>query len=137
MLSSPADAAVRTIDRELIAGWAGQRLVQPSRADLPRLTEVFKNILTTAKESVTAESGSICLIGLPCADEDLFYVAVFGRRADQIMGNRLPVSEGITGRVFREGRATLINDAQKDRFFSPRSTSARPTRRDPSSRCRF
>jgi GAF domain-containing protein len=117
VLSSPADAAERTIDRELIAGWAEQRLVQPSRADLPRLTEVFKNILTTAKKSVTAESGSICLIGLPCADEDLFYVAVFGNRADQIMGTRLPVSEGITGRVFREGRATLINDAQKDRHF--------------------
>lgn len=117
VLSSPADSAVRTIDPVLIAGWAEQRLVQPSRADLPRLTEVFKNILTTANEYVASESGSICLIGLPCADEDLFYVAAFGSRADQIMGTRLPVSEGITGRVFREGRATLINNAQKDPHF--------------------
>jgi diguanylate cyclase (GGDEF)-like protein len=115
--ASPAPSAVQTIAPELITGWAEQRLVQPSRADLPRLTEVFKNILSTANEYIATESGSICLIGLPCAGEDLLYVAAFGSRADLITGTRLPVSEGVTGHVFREGKAAMINNAQKDRHF--------------------
>ncbi|MCB1086417.1 MAG: sensor domain-containing diguanylate cyclase, partial [Verrucomicrobiae bacterium] len=53
------------------------------------------------------------------ADEELVYVAAFGRSSRSITGARLPISEGVTGKVFREGKVKLINDAQRDRHFFP------------------
>lgn len=111
----PAD--VRTVEADLLGGWAGYRLGATPRRDLPRLTEVFRDILWTANQYVPAESGSICLGGLPGAEAELVYVAAFGSRAPAIVGARLPEGEGITGRVYREGRAVLLNDVRKDRHF--------------------
>lgn len=108
---------IRTVGADLLAGWAGCRLGPSPRADLPRLPDVFRDILWTANQYVPAESGSICLGGLPGAEADLVYVAAFGSRAPAIVGIRLPEGEGITGRVYREGRPVLLNDVRKDRHF--------------------
>jgi len=108
---------IRTVSPDLIAGWAAQHLAGASSPELPRLTEVFRDILWTANRYVPSEGGSICLGDLPGAEADLFYVAAFGSSAGAIAGARLPVTAGITGRVYREGRATLLNDARQDRHF--------------------
>lgn len=115
----PGTGDIHTVSPDLIVGWAGRHLAGPSARELPRVTEVFRDILWTANRYVPSESGSICLGGLPGAEADLVYVAAFGSSARVIVGARLPVSEGVTGWVYREGRATLLNDARKDGHFFP------------------
>ncbi len=112
-----ADTEIHTLEADRLAGWGGQGLDRPARTELPKLPEVFREILWTANQYIPSESGSICLGGLPEADGELVYVAAFGETARTITGERLPVTEGITGRVFREGAAAMINDARNDRHF--------------------
>jgi len=112
-----ATEAICTVPPELIAGWAGQRLALASLAEAPRLTEVFRDILWTANQYVPSESASICLAGMPDAEEDLVYVAALGSRGAAIVGERLPAGCGITGRAFRERRSTLINEVREDPEF--------------------
>jgi len=106
-----------TLAPELIGAWAERRLVRSAGPELPRLTAVFCNILWTAQQYIPAESGSICLAGLSGADDVLVYVGAFGKGAESIVGARLPVSTGITGRVFREERALLRNGVREDSDF--------------------
>lgn len=106
-----------TLAPELIGAWAERRLIRPAGPELPRLTAVFSDILWTAHQYIPSESGSICLSGLSGADDALVYVGAFGKGADSIVGAQLPVNSGITGRVFREGRALLRNGVREDRDF--------------------
>ncbi len=117
MENSADTSGIPTVAPELIGTWAEHRLARPALAELPRLTEVFRDILWTAQRYVPSESGSICLAGLSDPPGDLVYVAAFGAGAETIVGARLPAGEGITGRVFREGCSTLQNEAQGDRDF--------------------
>lgn len=111
------DTEIHTLGAERLAGWAGHEPGRPARAELPRLTEVFRDILWTANEYIPSDSGSICLGGLPEADGELVYVASFGKSARAITGERLPITKGITGRVFREGTTAMVNDARSDPEF--------------------
>lgn len=121
MLKSMTDDATSgtfpTLAPELIGAWAERRLVRAAGPELPRLTAVFCDILWTAQQYIPAESGSICLAGLSGADDALVYVGAFGKGAESIVGARLPVSTGITGRVFREERALLRNGVRQDSDF--------------------
>lgn len=112
-----AEAPISTVEPDLIASWAGRKMSAASLVDAPRLTEVFRDILWTANQYVLSESASICLAGMPGAEGDLLYVAALGSRGGAIVGQRLPVARGITGRVFREGCATLVNDVRSDPAF--------------------
>ncbi|MCH7228883.1 diguanylate cyclase [Haloferula sp. A504] len=115
--ADPAATEIHTLGTDRLAGWSGRRLERPARDELPRLNEVFREILWTANEYIPSDAGSICLGGLPQADDELVYVAAFGKRAHAITGERLPITEGITGRVFREGTVAMINDPRSDPHF--------------------
>jgi diguanylate cyclase (GGDEF)-like protein len=117
MREEPDDTGIPTLDPELIGAWAEHRLIRSAGPELPRLTAVFRDILWTAQQYIPSESGSICLSGISGSDETLAYVAAFGSGAGIIIGRCLPVTQGITGRVFREGRAELHNAPRKDRDF--------------------
>jgi diguanylate cyclase (GGDEF)-like protein len=117
MREEPDDTGIPTLAPELIGAWAEHRLIRSAGPELPRLTAVFRDILWTAQQYIPSESGSICLSGISGSDETLVYVAAFGSGAGIIIGRCLPVTQGITGRVFREGRAELHNAPRKDRDF--------------------
>ncbi len=101
----------------LIESWAKRRLVRDAGPELPRLTSVFRDILWTARQYIPCESGSICFAGLSGDDDGLTYVAAFGSEAETMVGRRLAAHEGITGRVYREGRARLVNDVRSEGEF--------------------
>lgn len=111
------DREIHTLEADRLAEWSGQDFARPARDELPRLDEVFREILWTANEYIPSDGGSICLAGLPGADGELVYVAAFGKSARTLTGERLPIGEGITGRVFREGKAAMINDPRSDPHF--------------------
>lgn len=106
-----------TLAPELIGAWAGRRLARAAGPELPRLNAVFQNILWTARQYIPSESGSICLSGISGIEDSLVYVAAYGSEAGNIIGKCLPVGQGITGRVFREGHAELRNAVHEDRDF--------------------
>lgn len=108
---------IPTVAPGLIGAWAEHRLSRPPHAELPQLTEVFRDILWTAQRYVPSESGSICLASPSGESGDLVYVAAFGAKAASVVGSRLPAGTGITGRAFREGRAILQNEAREDHDF--------------------
>ncbi len=83
----------------------------------PLLHEVFESILWAANQYVPSECGSICLSGFPDAHDELVFVASFGESASLIPGTRLKIGQGITGKVFKTGKAQLRNDVSRDRNF--------------------
>jgi len=119
MENKSEDTGIPTVARELIGTWAGRRLARPPLSDPPLLDAVFRDILWTARQYIPCESGSICLAGLSEPAGELVYVAAFGEGSDKIVGARLPVGSGLTGRAFREGRPVLQNDVRQDADFFP------------------
>ncbi len=117
MPSSKRCAEITTVAPDLLAQWVQHRLRSPERRQEPRLTEVFQSILWAVNEYVPAECGSVCLGGFPDSPNELVYVASFGESSSLIPGTRLPVEQGITGRVYRLGRPQLRNDVTQDRNF--------------------
>ncbi len=116
--SAPRVASdVVTVPSDRLNAWVEQQFFEPQYERLPQLGDVFSEILWAANEYVPSESGSICLSGFPGVEGELVYVAAFGQRAERIAGAHLPISEGVTGKVFREGRAALLNDARDDTSF--------------------
>ena len=115
--TDPTATEIHTLGAERLAGWSRQGLDRPTRDELPRLNEVFREILWTTNEYIPSDGGSICLGGLPEAEDELVYVAAFGKSAHAITGERLSITEGITGRVFREGTVAMINDPRSDPDF--------------------
>ena len=71
-------------------------------------TEVVAAALEASLDTVDAESGSI-LLHSP-ADGTLVFEYVVGPIAQQLLGQSMPCTEGIAGRVFRTGRPSLDND---------------------------
>lgn len=83
----------------------------------PLLHEVFESILWAANQYVPSECGSICLSGFPDAPDELVFVASFGESSGLIPGTRLKTGQGITGKVYKTGKAQLRNDVSRDRNF--------------------
>jgi signal transduction histidine kinase len=71
-------------------------------------TEVVASALEASLDTVDAESGSI-LLHSPASDT-LVFEYVVGPIAGQLLGQSMPVTKGIAGRVFRTGMASLDND---------------------------
>ncbi len=74
-------------------------------------TEVVASALEASLETVDADSGSI-LLHSP-TDDTLVFEYVVGPIADRLLGRSMPVTEGIAGRVFRTGEASLLNDVSQ------------------------
>jgi len=85
----------------------------------PQLEEVFRNILWASNQYVPSESGSVTLGDLrPGKPPQLVFIASFGgERAQLVPGTQFPATRGISGRVYRTGKACIRNDVTKDRAF--------------------
>lgn len=85
----------------------------------PQLEEVFRNILWASNQYVPSESGSVSLGDLrPGKPPQLMFIASFGgEQAQLVPGTHFPATRGISGRVYRTGKACIRNDVTKDRAF--------------------
>jgi len=87
------------------------------------LDSFFCQILTKANEFVPSEAGSILLLEPPPAGtgtlrQDLIFVACYGEKAARLVAKRIPVTEGIAGRVVRTGKAYISRQVAGDQFFA-------------------
>lgn len=107
------------------------RFMQRSRASSalsegPDLNRLFHQILEKAAELVPSETGAILLDdpltkrGNPRSNE-LHYVAAFGPRAAQVVGQSAPAGEGVAGHVYCTGVAYLAARSAEDGVFDPRT----------------
>jgi diguanylate cyclase (GGDEF)-like protein len=108
---------VATMGQGELTQWVERRFcASPSHYE-PELHEVFQSILWAANQYVPSECGSICLGGFPDCENELVFVASFGESSTLIPGTRLNIDQGITGRVYRQGKPQLRNDVSRDRHF--------------------
>lgn len=85
----------------------------------------FQEVLERANAFVPSEAGSL-LFDNPferSADAQapyLYFVAAFGPAARSLLGQRIAVSEGIAGFIYRSGLPYLVKDVASDPHFCPR-----------------
>jgi PAS domain S-box-containing protein len=92
---------------------AGQTIA--SSLDLDRvLTQITDEVRTL----LNAEAASVLLYE-PAKDE-LVFTAASSPALEVLLGVRMPADAGIAGWVFREGKAALVDNPQKDPRFYPR-----------------
>jgi len=91
-----------------------------------RLDDFLRQVLAKANEFVPSESGSIFLddptakfeAGSVRANAALAAVACFGPKSRQLLGKKIPGSQGIVGRVYVSGEAYYSRNVRKDPHFS-------------------
>lgn len=86
------------------------------------LDVVLGQILRKANEFVPSESGSILLDdprrkSQNRSENDLVFIATFGEKSDQLLGQRLSANAGIVGRVYQSGEPYLSRDVRSDAHF--------------------
>ncbi len=86
------------------------------------LAENLLAVLRKADEFVPSESGSI-LLDNPREKRaerklnTLTFLAAFGEKSEQLVGQRIPAGRGICGHVYLTGRAYFTEDVTRDEFF--------------------
>jgi diguanylate cyclase (GGDEF)-like protein len=84
----------------------------------------LEEVLRRANSFVPSAAGSILLDNPSQKHEDrsqnhLTFIAAFGETADRLVGQTIPASAGIAGRVYLTGQAYATAEAREDRFFYP------------------
>lgn len=82
----------------------------------PRFDELLSSITEVARRLFNAAACSIALVD-EAADELVFYVTS-GAGADNVVGVRVPVGQGIAGYVVTTGQAIAIEDVATDPRFA-------------------
>lgn len=83
-------------------------------------TDVLKlldQILQVALDSIQAEDGSLLLVDEE--SRELSFVVVHGQVRSKLVGQRIPLGQGIAGWVAQHGEALVVDNAQNDPRFSP------------------
>lgn len=81
------------------------------------LHDTLKDILNAATNVVEAQGASLFLFSRDNPNE-LVVVAAVGYRADDLIGLRVPLGEGLAGWVAREAKSQLVTDLENDpRFY--------------------
>ncbi|HEV7923352.1 MAG TPA: sensor domain-containing diguanylate cyclase [Thermoanaerobaculia bacterium] len=106
-----------------------ERFLERHKAGLSLRSEVdldlvLRQILQKANEFVPAESGSILLDDpfhkvASRQENELVFIATFGRSSRDLIGHRLSARNGIVGRVYQTGTPYLSMDVEEDSFFYP------------------
>jgi len=78
---------------------------------------LLKNLLAAVLEAVDSQDGSLQL--LDEEKQELVFVEVQGSSRDQLLGYRLPVSQGIAGWVVTNRTPELVPDVYQEPRFSP------------------
>ena len=82
------------------------------------LHDTLRDILNAATEVVDGRGATLFLVNRENTEE-LLAVAAVGYRADEIVGLRIPIGEGVAGWVAREAEAQLIADVENEPRFYP------------------
>ncbi|MBN2547540.1 MAG: GAF domain-containing protein [Anaerolineales bacterium] len=82
-----------------------------------KLDEVLNRILDQISQALGAEGGLLALLDGEASE--LEFRAATTRRAQDIIGARLSLGEGIAGWVAQQGQGAVIADAQRDPRFLP------------------
>jgi PAS domain S-box-containing protein len=86
------------------------------------MPEVWRRILSQAMQALQVETVGLALIEAAESAEEkgeqLVLVASDGQNAGNLLGRRLPATAGLAGRVVREGRGIVVQDAATDQRFS-------------------
>jgi signal transduction histidine kinase len=82
------------------------------------LHDLVRDTLRTAVDTMDAAAGSVLLYDRET--DELVFRYVIGRKAPELTGCRMPVSEGIIGRVFQSGVAEITPNAQAEPAHSKR-----------------
>lgn len=106
-----------------------ERFLERQKAGLSLKNEVdldlvLRQILQKAFEFVPSESGSILLddpFGKVASrrDNELVFIATFGKSSRELIGQRLSAKHGIVGQVYQTGTPYLSTDVKEDRHFYP------------------
>jgi len=78
---------------------------------------LLKNLLAAVLEAVDSQDGSLQLLDEEV--QELVFVEVQGSSRSQLMGYRLPVSQGIAGWVVTNRTPELVPDVYQEPRFSP------------------
>lgn len=81
------------------------------------LDEVLSSILDSAINLLGADGGTIFLKDKETGE--LIFEKVKGEKEEQLVGKRLKIGEGIAGWVVEKGEGLIVNNALKDKRFSP------------------
>jgi diguanylate cyclase (GGDEF)-like protein len=136
-MSHPA-AATAEIELHSLAPEELERFLDRRRASLSpelSLTENLVEVLRKANEFVPSAAGSILLDNPRVKKRDrrsnsLTFIAAFGEKAVELIGERIPADQGIAGHVYLSGNAYSSADARRDpHFFSGVDESTRYTTR--------
>jgi len=107
-----------------------ERFLERHRANPPHfplelsLADNLVEVLRKANEFVPSESGSILLDDPREKHADrrrnsLTFLAAFGEKAPQLVGQTIPAHQGIAGHVYQTGAAHYTSDVLSDRLFDP------------------
>lgn len=119
--------AVPEIELQSLAPLELERFLDRRRASLSpelSLTQNLVEVLRKANEFVPSSAGSI-LLDDPREKykernrNSLTFIAAFGEKAGDLLGQRIPADRGIAGRAYLTGRAYSTAEARRDlHFFS-------------------
>jgi diguanylate cyclase (GGDEF)-like protein len=126
-MTRTAAAAAHDIELHSLAQEELERFLDRRRASLSpelSLTENLLEVLRKANEFVPSAAGSILLDNPRLKKRDrransLTFIAAFGDKAAELIGERMPADHGIAGHVYLSGGAYSSAEARKDpHFFS-------------------
>lgn len=86
------------------------------KASIPLKHEI-ENLLREAMEALGVNEGSILVPGPPPNSSRFVFLAIYGPAAEKLRRAKLPISQGIVGRVFASGTPHNTFNAQRDPSF--------------------
>ncbi len=110
------------LDTTRLQGFLERRRATPGFAPELSLADNLVEILKRANEFVPSSAGSILLDNPTEKKSDrrlnqLTFIAAFGDKAEQLVGQRIPADRGIAGHVYLTGSAYHSPDVRADQFF--------------------
>lgn len=81
-----------------------------------RVEEVLQRILNQTVQALQVETAAVALTD--SMTDELVFRAATGQNAGYIIDRRLPMGEGLTGIVIREGRGVVVPSVSADRRFT-------------------
>lgn len=103
------DGKYQTLQRDFIH-------FQQGKTGIPLKHEI-ESALRDAMEALGVEEGSILAPGPPPNSSRFVFLAIYGPAADKLRRAKLPIDQGIVGRVFANGTPHNTANAQRDPSF--------------------
>ena len=117
------------LERSSLEQFLERRRAAPTFPLEMNLSENLVAILRKANEFVPSEAGSILLDDPSKKQRErdlntLTFIAAFGDKADNLVGQQVPANKGIGGHVYITGRSYRTDDLAEDQLFYPRIDEA-------------